>query len=97
MNITHLRYVAIATPEFERSKAFFTEAWGLRDGGTAPDGYAFLQTQSDEPFQLALIRGAERKVVRIAFGLPARHSRPTSRRELPDRAGPYRKSWRTSW
>ena len=86
MNITHLRYVAIATPEFERSKAFFTEAWGLRDGGTAPDGYAFLQTQSDEPFQLALIRGAERKVVRIAFGLPARHDVDAAAGEL-DRAG----------
>lgn len=86
MNITHLRYVAIATPEFERSKAFFTEVWGLRDGGTAPDGYAFLQTQSDEPFQLALIRGAERKVVRIAFGLPARHDVDAAAGEL-DRAG----------
>jgi catechol 2,3-dioxygenase-like lactoylglutathione lyase family enzyme len=86
MNITHLRYVAIATPEFERSKAFFTEGWGLRDSGAVLDGSAFLQTQSDEPFQLALIRGAERKVVRIAFGLASRRDVDAAANAL-DRAG----------
>jgi catechol 2,3-dioxygenase-like lactoylglutathione lyase family enzyme len=72
MNITHLRYVAIATPDFERSRAFFTAGWGLRDDGAAADGTAFLQTQSDEPFQLALLARPERKIERIAFGLPSR-------------------------
>jgi len=86
MNITHLRYVAIAAPEFERSRAFFTEAWGLRDSRATLDGAAFLRTQLDEPFQLALIPGSERKVVRIAFGLPSRGDVDEAARTL-DRAG----------
>jgi catechol 2,3-dioxygenase-like lactoylglutathione lyase family enzyme len=86
MNITHLRYVAIATPELERSKAFFTEGWGLRDTGTVLDGRSFLQTQLDEPFQLALVPGPERRIDRIAFGLASRHDVDAAAREL-DRAG----------
>ena len=86
MNITHLRYVAIATPQFERSKAFFTEAWGLRDTGSALDGRAFLQTQLDEPFQLALVPGPERRIDRIAFGLATRRDVDAAARDL-DRAG----------
>jgi catechol 2,3-dioxygenase-like lactoylglutathione lyase family enzyme len=86
MNITHLRYVAIATPQFERSKAFFTEAWGLRDTGSALDGRAFLQTQLDEPFQLALVPGPERRIDRIAFGLATRRDVDAAARAL-DRAG----------
>jgi catechol 2,3-dioxygenase-like lactoylglutathione lyase family enzyme len=86
MNITHLRYVALATPEFERSRAFFTGAWGLRDRGTVLEDAAFLQTQLDEPFQLALFRAPERKVVRIAFGLPSRHDVDAAATAL-DRAG----------
>jgi len=86
MNITHLRYVAIATPEFERSRAFFTEAWGLRDTGIELHGRAFLQTQLDEPFQLALVPGTERRIDRIAFGLSTRHDVDAAARDL-DRAG----------
>ena len=69
MNVTHLRYVAIVAPEFDASRAFFTAAWGLRDSGIEVDGGAFLRTQSTEAFQLALMRGRERSVERIAFGL----------------------------
>jgi catechol 2,3-dioxygenase-like lactoylglutathione lyase family enzyme len=69
MNITHLRYVAIATPEFDASRRFFTAAWGLRESGVTRDGQAFLRTQLDEAFQLMLVRGEHRSVERIAFGL----------------------------
>jgi len=86
MNITHLRYLALATPEFERSRVFFSEAWGLRDTGTVLDGVAFLQTQLDEPFQLALVPGPERTIERIAFGLAARADVDAAARTL-DRAG----------
>jgi catechol 2,3-dioxygenase-like lactoylglutathione lyase family enzyme len=95
MNITHLRYVALGMPEFERSKAFFTEAWGLRDSGAVLDGAAYLQTQLDEPFQLALIPASERKVVRIAFGLATRHdvdaaAAALERAGVPTIAAPHR-------
>jgi len=68
MNVTRLRYVAIAAPEFERSRAFFTAAWGLHEA-TLADGIAYLRTQSDEAFQLALVPAERRKLERIAFAL----------------------------
>lgn len=86
MNITHLRYIAMATPELERSRAFFTEAWGLRDTGAEHHGRAFLQTQLDEPFQLVLVPGTERRIDRIAFALETRHDVDAAARDL-NRAG----------
>jgi len=82
MNVTHLRYVALVTPEFERSRAFFSEAWGLRDTGIALDGSAFLQTQSNEAFQLALSAGPQRKIERIAFALATRDEVDAAARAL---------------
>jgi catechol 2,3-dioxygenase-like lactoylglutathione lyase family enzyme len=61
--------VALATPEFERSRAFFTAGWGLRASAAQRDGCAYLQTQSAEAFQLALVAGPRRKIERIAFAL----------------------------
>ena len=71
VNVTHLRHLALAVPDFERSHAFFTAAWGLRDAGTA-NGAAYLRTGRNEAFQLALVAGSERRIERIAFGLNAR-------------------------
>jgi catechol 2,3-dioxygenase-like lactoylglutathione lyase family enzyme len=68
VTITHLRHVAVVAPEHERSRAFFLEAWGLRDAGLV-EGVAYLRTQSDEPFQLALVPGEARRIDRIAFGV----------------------------
>jgi catechol 2,3-dioxygenase-like lactoylglutathione lyase family enzyme len=82
MNVTHLRNVAIVTPEFERSRAFFTEAWGLRDSGAGSDDAAYLCTQLDEVFQLELIRGPQRSVARIAFGLATRADVDAAANEL---------------
>jgi catechol 2,3-dioxygenase-like lactoylglutathione lyase family enzyme len=68
MNLTHLRHIAIVTPERAASHAFFRDAWGLRDvaGG---DGATYLATQSRERFQLALHDGPQRRLERIAFAL----------------------------
>lgn len=71
MNLTHLRHLAVVTPDFARSHAFFTEAWGLRDGAVQ-NGVAYLGTGRDEAFQLALLPGNERRIERIAFGLATR-------------------------
>jgi catechol 2,3-dioxygenase-like lactoylglutathione lyase family enzyme len=81
VNITHLRHVAIATPMFERSRDFFVRAWGLRDAGTIGD-VAYLRTQTDEPFQLALVPGPERHIDRIAFGLASRDAVDAAAEEL---------------
>jgi catechol 2,3-dioxygenase-like lactoylglutathione lyase family enzyme len=81
MNVTHLRHVALATPEFERSRDFFVRAWGLRDAGTIGD-VAYLRTQAGEPFQLALLPGPERHIDRIAFGLASRAAVDAAASEL---------------
>jgi catechol 2,3-dioxygenase-like lactoylglutathione lyase family enzyme len=71
MNVTHLRHVAIVTPDRVASHAFFRDAWGLRDVADAGDhdGTTYLATQSAERFQLALLAGPQRRIERIAFGL----------------------------
>jgi catechol 2,3-dioxygenase-like lactoylglutathione lyase family enzyme len=72
MNVTHLRHVAIVTPDRAASHAFFRDAWGLRDVADAGDDDAtYLATQSAERFQLALLAGPQRRIERIAFGLAA--------------------------
>lgn len=86
MNITHLRHVAVAAPDFAASRAFFAGAWGLRPVPAAIDGSAFFQTRLPEAFQLQLIDGPERRVERIAFGLGTRADVDAAAREL-DAAG----------
>jgi catechol 2,3-dioxygenase-like lactoylglutathione lyase family enzyme len=81
MKVTHLRHLAVVAPEFERSHAFFTAAWGLRDAGTAP-GVNYLRSGRDEPFQLALVAGPERRIERIAFGLATRDAVDAAHDEL---------------
>jgi catechol 2,3-dioxygenase-like lactoylglutathione lyase family enzyme len=81
MNVTHLRYVALVTPDVDTSHAFFVEAWGLRDAGTV-DGVTYLQTQLGEAFQLAIRSGAQRAIDRIAFGLPSAGAVDDAAREL---------------
>ena len=85
MNITHLRHVAIAAPEFARSRSFFSEAWGLRETA-AVDGAVYFRTQSTDAFQFALVPGAQRRIERIAFGVASRDDVAAAAREL-ERAG----------
>jgi catechol 2,3-dioxygenase-like lactoylglutathione lyase family enzyme len=82
MNVTHLRYVAIVAPEFDASRAFFSGAWGLRDTGAPSGDAAYLRTASTEAFQLALLRGPQRAIGRIAFGLATKAAVDDAAREL---------------
>ena len=68
MNLTHLRHIAVVTPDRAASHAFFRDAWGLRDV-TGDAGATYLATRSREHFQLALLDGPQRRIERIAFGL----------------------------
>jgi catechol 2,3-dioxygenase-like lactoylglutathione lyase family enzyme len=71
LNVTHLRHVALVAPEFERSIAFFSEAWGL-ECVARETGRAFFRTARAEPYQLELLAGEQRAIDHIALGLPAR-------------------------
>jgi len=81
MNLTHLRHVAIVTPDRTASHAFFRDAWGLRDV-VADDRATYLATQSAEAFQLALLDGPQRRIERIAFGLASAADVDAAAREI---------------
>ena len=81
VNVTHLRHVALVAPEFERSTAFFIEAWGLECVARGAND-AFFRTALAEPYQLELQAGPRRAVARIAFGLPTPADVDAAAREL---------------
>ena len=64
LNVTHLRHVALVAPEFERSRTFFSDAWGLTRAGDER-GRAFFRTVRTEPYQLDLLAGPKRAIARI--------------------------------
>ena len=82
MNITHLRHVAVVTPDRPASHAFFRDAWRL--GAVSGDDTAatYLRTGSAECFQLVLLDGPRRRIERIAFGLPGRDDVDAAARAL---------------
>jgi len=96
MNITHLRYVAIATPEFERSRAFFTEAWGLRDTGIELHGRAFCKRSSTNHFNSRSFPA--RNAESIASRLVSRHATTSMQPRAISIGQAFRRSRRrTSW
>lgn len=66
--VTHLRHVALATPDFERTVAFYEGIWGLYQVA-ADSGVAFFGTVgSPEPFVLRVRAAPEQRTDLIAFG-----------------------------
>ncbi len=81
MNITRFRHVGIVVPDFDASRTFFKETWGLRETAYV-DGRSFLATQNGEPYQLVLSAGAERRLERIGYGVQTRANVDTAAQEL---------------
>lgn len=71
MNISRFRYVGLIVPEFDASRAFFKDVWGLTETAFI-DGRSYLATQNGEPFQLVLSAGPQRRLERIGYGVPSR-------------------------
>lgn len=71
VTVTHLRHIAISCLKLEESVRFFKEGWGLALVEAGAD-VAYFRTQSAEPYQLALMRGPGRAIMRIAFGVANR-------------------------
>lgn len=58
--VSHLRYGALAVPNFEQERDFFVKHWGLTEVH-AEDGVSYLAAEgSDEPFILRLRRDDKR-------------------------------------
>ena len=65
--VSHLRYVALAIPNFEEEKNFFIKHWGLTEVHSA-DGLTYLAAEgSPEPFILRL-RDGEKRIDLVGLG-----------------------------
>ena len=69
--ISHLRYVALAMPNFEEERDFFTKYWGLIPVHSEEDVQYLALTGSPEPFQIRLRKG-EKRLDLVGFGSDSR-------------------------
>ncbi|GAA3755803.1 VOC family protein [Microbacterium kribbense] len=66
--VSHLRYAALAVPNFEQERDFFVRHWGLTEVESA-DGLSYLAAEgSDEPFILRL-RKDDKRIDLAGFGV----------------------------
>lgn len=69
--LSHLRYLALATPKYDEQLEFYTKHWGLTLVQEA-DGVAYLAAEgSPEPFSVRLRRG-EKRIDLVSFGAHTR-------------------------
>ncbi|MES0836363.1 VOC family protein [Nocardiopsis tropica] len=66
--ITHVRHVALAVPDFEKQRAFFTDMWKLTEAET-DSGVSFLAAEgSPENYVVRLRRAEEKRIDLVSFG-----------------------------
>ncbi len=69
--VAHLRYAALAVPNFEEERDFFTKYWGLTEVH-ADEGVSYLAAEgSTEPFILRL-RDDEKRIDLVGFAVDGR-------------------------
>ncbi|WP_433696633.1 VOC family protein [Nocardiopsis sp. CA-288880] len=66
--ITHVRHVALAVPDFEKQRTFFTDMWKLTEAET-DSGVSFLAAEgSPENYVVRLRRAEEKRIDLVSFG-----------------------------
>ena len=66
--ITHVRHVALAVPDFEKQRAFFTDMWKLTED-ERDTGLSFLAAEgSPEKYVVRLRRAREKRIDLVSFG-----------------------------
>ncbi|HYJ49055.1 MAG TPA: VOC family protein, partial [Microbacterium sp.] len=69
--VSHLRYAALAVPNFEEEREFFRKYWGLTEV-SAEDGLSYLAAEgSTEPFILRL-RADDKRIDLVGFAVEDR-------------------------
>jgi hypothetical protein len=69
--VSHLRYAALAVPEFETERDFFVNFWGLTEVNAEP-GLSYLAAEgSSEPFILRL-REDDKRIDLVGFAVANR-------------------------
>jgi catechol-2,3-dioxygenase len=66
--ITHLRHIALKTPDPKAMAEFYQAKWGLKIV-EEKDGEYYLRGTGSEQFILACVHGEERGIKQIAFGM----------------------------
>lgn len=67
--VTHLRYVALADPDFEAATAFYGGIWGLTPVADDTDLAFFTAEGTSEPYIIRLRRAEEKRLDVVAFGM----------------------------
>src|SRR5262249_12559522 len=68
--VTHIRYVALGVPEYDKEVDFYAGGWGLRKV-EASGKISYLATEGDpENFVLRIRESDERRIDVVAFGVP---------------------------
>lgn len=67
--VTHVRYVGLAVPEFERERVFLTQNWGLPQVAIDEDTAYFAAAASREQFVFRLRKAAERRLDVLSLGV----------------------------
>ena len=70
VDVTHLRRVAVTTPDPEAAASFYEAVWGLHRVA-ADDGVTYLRGTGDEPYLVAVHAGDHPSMFRYTLGLPS--------------------------
>jgi 2,3-dihydroxy-p-cumate/2,3-dihydroxybenzoate 3,4-dioxygenase len=79
-----LRYIAVVTPDLERSAGFLKNMVGLADGGASANPNVRFLRCSDDHHDIMLIKGAEPGLARIAFEMESDKDLKATRAHLKD-------------
>ena len=67
--VTHVRYVGLAVPDFERERVFLAQNWGLPEVALDADTAYFAAEGSREQFVFRLRKAAERRLDVLSLGV----------------------------
>ncbi len=67
--VTHIRYVGLAVPEFDRERTFLREQWGLPQVAWDGDTAYFAAESSREQFVFRLRQAAEKRLDVLSFAV----------------------------
>ena len=65
---THLRYVALAVPDYDRQLAFYSQQWGLSVAGTDGDVTYLAAEGSPEQYVVRIRRDSDKRLDLISYG-----------------------------
>lgn len=84
LNLTHLRHIALRTPDPQSLATFYQDTWGLHIVAEQDGGF-YLRGVGAEYYILALLPGPKRAIEHLAFGLENREAVDRAAQELSEK------------